>query len=70
MDEEFIFRSLSYLKTVPGRMQVVNGHPQNALIVIDYAHTPDALENAILSIKKITLVERSIHFLVAVAKET
>ncbi len=52
MDEEFIFRSLSYLKTVPGRMQVVNGHPQNALIVIDYAHTPDALENAILSIKK------------------
>ncbi len=52
MDEEFIFKSLSYLKTVPGRMQVVSGHPKKALIIIDYAHTPDALKNAILSVRK------------------
>ena len=32
-------------------MQIITGHPRDALIVIDYAHTPDALEKAINALK-------------------
>ena len=51
MDYNFVLKSLAYLKNVPGRMQIIDGHPKNALVIIDYAHTPDALKNAILSLK-------------------
>ncbi len=44
MDAKFVLKSLSYLKSAPGRMQILEGHPKNAIVVIDYAHTPDALE--------------------------
>ena len=53
MNEDFVFKSLSYLKAVPGRMQIVKGHPLKATIIIDYAHTPNALENAILAVKRL-----------------
>jgi UDP-N-acetylmuramoyl-L-alanyl-D-glutamate--2,6-diaminopimelate ligase len=45
-----IARTLSTLKPVPGRMQ---GHrvPDGPLAVIDYAHTPDALESALKSLQ-------------------
>ena len=43
--------ALPYLKPAPGRMQSVTGHPQGANIVIDYAHTPDALKTALLSLR-------------------
>ena len=51
MDPNFVIKSLAYLKSVSGRMQVVDGHPANALIIIDYAHTPDALEKALKSLQ-------------------
>ena len=35
------------LKPIAGRMQPVADHPQGAKILVDYAHTPDALENAL-----------------------
>ena len=28
-------------------MQIVHGHPDNAQIIVDYAHTPDALAAAL-----------------------
>ena len=42
---------LSALQPAPGRMELftADGHPQ---VVVDYAHTPDALEKALLSIKE------------------
>ena len=43
--------SLAYLKSVPGRMQIVHGHPDNAQIIIDYAHTPDALAAALAALR-------------------
>lgn len=45
-----IVEKLSQLKTVQGRMQLfhVDHKPQ---VIVDYAHTPDALEKALLSIK-------------------
>ena len=51
MDFNFVLKSLSYIKNASGRMQIINGHPSNALIVIDYAHTPDALKKAIEALK-------------------
>ncbi len=51
MDYNFVLKSLSYIKNASGRMQIINGHPSNALIVIDYAHTPDALKKAIEALK-------------------
>ena len=52
MKEDSIFKSLSYLQTVPGRMQLINHPSCKATIIVDYAHTPNALENAILAVKK------------------
>ncbi len=55
MEEDTIFKSLSYLQTVPGRMQLINHPLCKATIIVDYAHTPDALENAILAVRKSTV---------------
>ena len=52
LKQDSIFKSLSYLQTVPGRMQIVNHPLCKATIIVDYAHTPNALENAILAVKK------------------
>ena len=42
---------LAYLKPAPGRMQTVTGHPQGAQIVVDFAHTPDALRAALEALR-------------------
>lgn len=45
---------LSHAETLagpPGRLQAVAGHPQGAGIFVDYAHTPDALENALNALR-------------------
>jgi UDP-N-acetylmuramoyl-L-alanyl-D-glutamate--2,6-diaminopimelate ligase len=48
-----IIERIAKLKPVPGRMQPVSG-PKELLVIIDYAHTPDALENALASLRQIT----------------
>jgi len=40
-----------YLEGVPGRMQFAGTTRNGADILVDYAHTPDALENILKSIK-------------------
>lgn len=45
------FGALPNLLPTPGRMQPVHGHPEKARIVIDYAHTPDALETALKALR-------------------
>lgn len=42
---------LSELNTVSGRMQIFGGNNQ-PIIVVDYAHTPDALEQALLALRE------------------
>jgi UDP-N-acetylmuramoyl-L-alanyl-D-glutamate--2,6-diaminopimelate ligase len=48
---EEAFKSLSLLKPFAGRMQSYGGG-KFPLIVVDYAHTPDALENALAALRE------------------
>ncbi len=50
-DLEQILPVISSLKSVSGRMQTFGGD-KKPLVIIDYAHTPDALEQALKAIKQ------------------
>ncbi len=39
------------IKPVSGRLQYVDGHPSGAQVYVDYAHTPDALETVLKSVR-------------------
>jgi UDP-N-acetylmuramoyl-L-alanyl-D-glutamate--2,6-diaminopimelate ligase len=43
--------ALATLEGVPGRMQLVARHPSGAPVYVDYAHTPDALEQALRALR-------------------
>ena len=58
---ENIFDKIEQIKSVEGRLQLIRTLPNNSKIFLDYAHTPDALKNALLSLrehfqKKITVI--------------
>lgn len=42
---------LNRIEGVPGRLQLVPGHKKGAAVYVDYAHTPDALENILTSLR-------------------
>jgi UDP-N-acetylmuramoyl-L-alanyl-D-glutamate--2,6-diaminopimelate ligase len=44
--------AIESLTAVPGRMQQLGGH-DNPLVVIDYAHTPDALEKTLAALRQV-----------------
>lgn len=43
--------ALGKLSGAPGRLQMVSGHPKGAAVFVDYAHTPDALENVLQALR-------------------
>lgn len=43
-DVDVVVPTLEKLEGVPGRLQLVSGHPENAAIYVDYAHKPGAVE--------------------------
>jgi len=43
--------ALPYVTGAEGRMQLVTGHPGGARVIVDYAHTPDALEAALRALR-------------------
>ena len=43
--------ALSRLEGVPGRLQLVAHHPAGAPVIVDYAHTPDALETVLTALR-------------------
>jgi len=52
MPEEFVLESLSEQTSVQGRFDIVNSQ-KGITGIVDYAHTPDALENVLSAINKI-----------------
>ncbi|MEH6347536.1 MAG: UDP-N-acetylmuramoyl-L-alanyl-D-glutamate--2,6-diaminopimelate ligase [Bermanella sp.] len=44
--------ALSKIKPVPGRMQQIKSNKHKPLVLVDYAHTPDALQQALLAVKR------------------
>ena len=47
MDFKATLEALARARTVPGRMERFGGGLRQPLVVVDYAHTPDALEKAL-----------------------
>jgi len=58
IEKEEILTKLSTLKSVKGRFDIVTGKGITA--IVDYAHTPDALENVLKTINKIITNEQEI----------
>ena len=51
IESDIIFKNLSKLNTPNGRMDFIHGK-NNVIGIIDYAHTPDALENVLINISR------------------
>ena len=51
-DAPVIQNGINQLQTVPGRLERVPGS-QNLPVYVDYAHTPDALENVLKALKRL-----------------
>ena len=51
VDAPSALRALSELKGASGRLERVGAHPSGAQVFVDYAHTPDALANALQALR-------------------
>jgi len=49
---EKIFQQIKKIKSVPGRLECVGNLKNNSNIIIDFAHTPEALKQTLIAIKK------------------
>jgi UDP-N-acetylmuramoyl-L-alanyl-D-glutamate--2,6-diaminopimelate ligase len=50
---EIIARGLASLKSVPGRFEAVPANGRGFHVIVDYAHTPDGLENLLASARRL-----------------
>lgn len=53
LQHELVAKGIENMVAVPGRMEPIK-LGQNFRAIVDFAHTPNALENAILTVRKIT----------------
>ena len=60
-DPEEVLVAMSTLKPASGRLENIRG-PKDISVIIDYAHTPDALENAIKALRPHTKAKLNILF--------
>ena len=51
-DPEEVLTAMSTLAPAPGRLENIKG-PKDISVIIDYAHTPDALENVLKTVREI-----------------
>lgn len=51
-DPEEVLTAMSTLAPAPGRLENIKG-PRDISVIIDYAHTPDALENTLKTLREI-----------------
>ncbi len=57
---ESVFQTLSGLRNVEGRFDLVRGQEGKMTGIVDYAHTPDALENVLKTIKQVKSKKASV----------
>ena len=50
--KEEILIALSKLESAPGRLEIMHG-PRGINVILDYAHTPDALENVLKTLRSV-----------------
>ena len=55
--EDVCIKALEETKSVDGRFEIVNKKP---LVIVDYAHTPDGLENVLRAARELTPEESSL----------
>ncbi len=60
VDDAASARGLDAVRRVPGRMEPVLGGDIN--VIVDYAHTPDSLENALRALRETTAGELAVVF--------
>ncbi len=51
LKEHFIFKKLNKLKDVDGRLELVRKYSNGVKVFVDFAHTPDALEKTLKSLR-------------------
>ena len=61
-DERTAIHALETLKGATGRLDLVGKSRSGASVFVDYAHTPDALENAVLALRPFTQGKLSVVF--------
>ncbi len=54
MSLQTVLEVVAQLQAVPGRTQIVSTESDDILVVVDYAHTPDALEKVLLALREQT----------------
>jgi len=52
INKEKIFNQVNKIKPVPGRLESVARLNNNSNIIVDFSHTPDALEQCLVALKK------------------
>ena len=52
LNQNRIFNQIHKIRPVPGRLECVASLNNNSNIVVDFAHTPDALEQSLIALKK------------------
>ena len=63
LDREETLRWISDLKPVPGRFESFH-YPHSPLVIVDYAHTPDALKNVLETIRQLRRTGSEIYTVV------
>ena len=51
LNQKKIFSQIQKIKPTPGRLECVVSLPNNSNIIVDFAHTPDALEKSLIALK-------------------
>ncbi|MCL2501709.1 MAG: UDP-N-acetylmuramoyl-L-alanyl-D-glutamate--2,6-diaminopimelate ligase [Bacteroidales bacterium] len=62
-EQQEVLQTLSTLKSVSGRLEYIKGK-KGITAVVDYAHTPDALKNALNTLRKILMPEQALYTVV------
>lgn len=61
-DAAAVFQALEYLKGAPGRLEKVATTKSGTPVYVDYAHTPDALENVLTALRPHTRARLHVVF--------